>query len=474
MKIKPDIGKYVVYASSYCKLDSNVNTGGGTNETKIIQNILDKALEWGRLHFIVDGAALVCGLKVHSNTTIECLDKECGFYLADGSDDHLISNSNFSTTDFTTCNVTLKGGYYNHNGVNQSMTVPVEKIFPKRECCNNFTTAFKFFGIKNLRIEGVTLANQRRYCIFMGNWENVFIENFNMPLPILVRESNQDGIHLHSPGKNLVLKNIYGRAGDDFIALNTDEGNKTESISDVTIDGVFLDGATQGIRLLCRERGSLENVYINNIHGTVDSFGFYINPWFDSTLEMGEDKPLEDYVQKTPDFEGYSGKYKNVTIQNVNLVMKNPTYTYNQQSLFCLGGDIENLKIQNVSVSSDQPDFRLVTVREGHGRPYPQRKGLSPTKIENLTVDGIVLKGTSEDVAFNMPFAVEAISQVENLTVKNVYAKTAKTQSSFITVTEPASVGTLRLQGATIKGFKDAVEIKGKCENLKVSDIEIK
>jgi len=40
-----DNGRYVVYASSYAKLDSSVIDGGGTDDTEALQAILDKALE---------------------------------------------------------------------------------------------------------------------------------------------------------------------------------------------------------------------------------------------------------------------------------------------------------------------------------------------------------------------------------------------------------------------------------------------
>ena len=75
-----------IYASDIAKLDSSVINGGGTDVTDLLQAVLDKAPEYGRLHLIMDGAALVRGLKVHDNTTIECMDKSCGFYLADNSD----------------------------------------------------------------------------------------------------------------------------------------------------------------------------------------------------------------------------------------------------------------------------------------------------------------------------------------------------------------------------------------------------
>lgn len=74
MKIK------TIIASQVATLDSNVYTGGGTDVTKELQAALDEALVCGGVHLIMDGAALISGLKVHSNTTIECLSRDCGFF----------------------------------------------------------------------------------------------------------------------------------------------------------------------------------------------------------------------------------------------------------------------------------------------------------------------------------------------------------------------------------------------------------
>ena len=101
MEIKASLGKYTVYASDYCKLDSDVFEGGGTNETEILQAILNKAKEWGRVKLIMDGAALISGLTIYSNTTIECLDGSCGFFLESGSDNAILRNAEFSKTEYT-------------------------------------------------------------------------------------------------------------------------------------------------------------------------------------------------------------------------------------------------------------------------------------------------------------------------------------------------------------------------------------
>ena len=67
-------------ASEFAVLDSNVYHGGGTDSTKALQAILDKASENEGVRLIMDGAALVSQLELSSNTVIECLTKDCGFY----------------------------------------------------------------------------------------------------------------------------------------------------------------------------------------------------------------------------------------------------------------------------------------------------------------------------------------------------------------------------------------------------------
>ena len=83
------------YASERAKLDSNVHSGGGTDDTQALQAILDIADENTGVRLIMDGAALVSSLQVSSNTTIECLSKDCGFYQIDQTNKAIVTNKNW-------------------------------------------------------------------------------------------------------------------------------------------------------------------------------------------------------------------------------------------------------------------------------------------------------------------------------------------------------------------------------------------
>ena len=55
-----------IYASQAgAKLNSNVATGGGTDDTVALQTGLDRARDGGGVRLIMDGAALVTTLRRH-------------------------------------------------------------------------------------------------------------------------------------------------------------------------------------------------------------------------------------------------------------------------------------------------------------------------------------------------------------------------------------------------------------------------
>ena len=73
--------------------DSNLTSGGGTNDTAVIQTALNGSYPGGLL-LIQDGVSLVTGLNIGSNTELRCSNQNCGFYLANLSNRSLIRNVN--------------------------------------------------------------------------------------------------------------------------------------------------------------------------------------------------------------------------------------------------------------------------------------------------------------------------------------------------------------------------------------------
>jgi len=396
-----------VYASEFACMDSDVIHGGGTDDTEALQAVLDKALEWGRLHLIVDGAALIRGLVVHSNTTIECMDKSCGFFLADDSNCAVLRNSNYGYDAIHTHNVTLLGGTYNHNCLHQAHDVfsddPAEILInmPERYVNENnrhVVVALEFIGIENLTIKDLTVRDQRTYAFTIGNFRHVHIENTYIELENEILFGNQDGFHFFGPGQFLTLRNIGGRTQDDFMNIGPDERDGFSSITDVLVDGVILDNAYQGIRLLSRGTGLLDRVTVRNVTGTYRCYGFYIDPWYISDT-MGN---FGNIVFENIDLRPGSNPYEDTPYSN-------PTF------LFSIGGDIESMTLRNIHWYHPYDDRTVFYI----GYPFHDPAYLPEQKprIGSMLIDGFQAyhkDETGEDICY---FMVRGL--IERLTVRD-------------------------------------------------------
>jgi len=428
----------ILIAGDYAALDSNVYSGGGADDTAALQALLDKAPEWGGLHLIMNGAALVSGLRIHSNTTIECLNRDCGFFLKARSNNAVIENYNRNFDEIQDRNITLLGGTYNHNCAGQDHHIPgIDPAFnEKMREINAFeqditlVIAMRFIGVENLTLRDLTIRNQRSWTMVAANWKHVVMENITIDLPEKRKGENQDGFHFWGPGQFLSLRNIKGDAGDDFIALAPDEHDMVSDITDVLIDGVFLDHADQGIRLLCRGTGRLDRVTIRNMTGTYRSYGFYIDPWFNDKTK---------------------GNYGDILFENIDLRPEEPNYNYRPPFLFQIGGHIEHLTFRNIRDHFSENQRVLFEI----SGPFPKRKeGRELSFIETLTVDGLSI--LRKDGLSIPPFNVD--SKIGRMILRNIDISCGKTETPLVTFGPYGRVDTLAVNGLIAEGLRKLVD----------------
>ena len=197
----PQQGRRIVIASQAgAKLDSHVETGGGTEDTAALQAVLDKAIEWGSLHLIMDGAALTAGLRVHANTTIECLNPSCGFFHKANTNQPVLSNANPRYVgERIDKNITLLGGTYNNNCRDQVHHYDVDEAARATtpECFGKtrWNITLEFLGVENFTMRDVTIRDQRTFAMLMANFYRVTCENIYIDLPNGTDAQNQDGLH---------------------------------------------------------------------------------------------------------------------------------------------------------------------------------------------------------------------------------------------------------------------------------------
>lgn len=446
-----------IYASDYAKLDSNVYTGGGTDDTEVLQSLLDKALEWGRLKLVLDGAALVRGLKVHSNTTIECMNKGCGLYLADGANVSVLTNSNHSYEDRKTHNISLLGGTYNHNCLHQEHDVPADVPFVEgEEVSRRWVLAMEFVGVENLTVRDVTIRDQRTFAFTVGNFRHVNIENTFFELDHEIPMGNQDGFHFWGPGQFLTMRNIGGKTEDDFMNIGPDERDCVSSITDVLIDGVFLDSAWQGIRLLSRGTGLLDRVTIKNVTGTYSCYGFYINPWM---------------VDKT------MGNFGNILFENIDLRPEKsqvaPEYEKTHPTfLFSIGGDIESLAFKNVSWYKSGDKRHIFQLGCPFHLPFLPFEDKKP-RIKNLLIDGLKIiedEGCDNNTEYMMARGI--IDRMALRDIDIVRPECDKESGVLLRTWDDAEIGKITLDRADIENLDTVFDFtEGKVKKVILNNV---
>ncbi len=427
-------GEYL--ASDFAVLDSDVLKGGGADDTAALQAVLDKALDGEKVTLVMDGAALITGLIIHDNTTVKCINPSCGFYLVDGAGNALFRNGRASFTappEKRNRNISFIGGTYNHNAANQEHTVPskpdektIYTDLQGNPSALKDVKCLELYGVENLLIKGVTIRNQTTFALLLANFERAAIENVDVILDDYKYANNQDGLHFWGPGRFLTLRNIRGSSGDDFIALAPDERDGVSSITDVDIDGIALDNADQGIRLLCRGKGRLDRVLIKNVTGAFRGLGFIVTPWM----------------------EGEGGNYGSIIFDTIDLVCDRKQYDPDPV-LFRVAGNVESLTIKNVHYHG-RLAHDLLQLGGSYTGDGPA-EGSMPSRIGQLYLEDVYIRGDE-----NVHDYIKVRGEVESLFVRNVQITGCRPESGFIEKAYPQS----RINDLRITGFlSDSVSL---------------
>lgn len=275
-------------------LDTDLMTGGGTDDTAVLQAALDRAADGSPVHLVLDGAARVSGLDVYGGTTIEGV-AGAGLYLADGSDRAVLRNAHRSRDAATDRRIVLRGLFVNGNRAGQTAA---GSWGPQVDTNGAFKSGIEMFGVDDLTIERITVWNQRSFGIWIATATNVTIRDVTVDAnfapypgtesPEVQRayldgfRSNLDGIHVNGPARHILMERIRVRSEDDAIALNANDMMSDDMtlademgphigqgpITDVVIRDVVFDDAIQGFRLLSSDQ-RIDRVLIENVSGGI-------------------------------------------------------------------------------------------------------------------------------------------------------------------------------------------------------------
>jgi len=382
------LGAVVLASTAGAALDSNLSSGGGTDDTAALQKLLDTAKTGRGVHLIIDGPALVSGLNVYGNTTIECTAGG-GFYLKDDSDRALLRNAHRSRGAVTDEHITLRGCFLNGNRNGQRRNFG-HLMGERQEADGTVKSTLQLFGVNHLTVDRVFLWDCRAFCAQFANAKFMTIRDVTVdanfpPYPEAanaaeqrkyldaIPRSNVDGLHFHGPIQYLTMNSLKLRTEDDALSFTANEFKDDITrdnalgpyvgqgpITDVIISNVMLMDALQGIRLLSSTE-RIDRFVVSNVTGTVRHRMAIISPFTAASrgnvgsvsfshvhvdqLRAGNWRELyQDWYQKRSDLsKGWDMDEEG------------------EAPIFSLNGNIESLTVNEVSTKAinDRPIIRV-------------------------------------------------------------------------------------------------------------------
>ncbi len=269
---------------------------GMHDDTAAIQAMLDQC---GTVR-IPDGCYLISKtLIIHSHTHL-LLSPHAVLRLADNANCALLDNDGLYS-DETNVNITIEGGIWDGNHIAQTrQKIPNEglpgdenedKACQKQTYISNayLLLMVRLVHTERLKVKNLTFKNPTTFAIHIADCRYFSVENITLDYELSLL--NMDGIHIQGPARFGSVKNIYGNANDDHVALCANGTIRSEithgDIEDVDIDGIYCDNGYTGVRLLSRG-DAIRNIRITNIHG---EFRFYALS-FTHHYPVREDKPI--------------------------------------------------------------------------------------------------------------------------------------------------------------------------------------
>ena len=367
-------GLTLLASHSGAALNSNLLSGGGIDDTGSLQRVLDQAKDGRPVHLIIDGPALVRGLDVYGNTTIECIEGG-GLYLKPNSSRAIIRNSHRSRTTISDEHITIRGCFLNgdHDHQPGSSGTPANQ-----EADGTFITGLQFLGVNDLTIEDTTLWNCRAFGAWISNADRITIRNVLVdhggPLDIDMHYANTDGLHFTGPVRYLTIDDVKLRTGDDGLAFNANDSAADDMtvhndmgpyvgqgpITDVAVNNVVLIDAANAIRFLSSNE-RIDRIVISNVTGTLNGNAFAtISHYMSPSLGNIGSILLDNIAVHPSDHDPKISLEWSAIVKGANKAV-NDEFNGGVSDFISVNARVENLVLRNFStkVTDARPIIRI-------------------------------------------------------------------------------------------------------------------
>ncbi len=336
---------------------------------------LNAALSGGNVQLIVDGQyGLSSSLILYSNTAVSCLPG-MGFIMQKNSNAPVLTNAHqnapttlsgtggYVVSNISDHNIKVEGCTLNANSL-QAVTGP--NMFSVQHTVNPRTGIFvvgvHFVGVDNLLFDHNEVYDSGTFAAFFSNVTCARVTNnyVHQPKPLTAFKFT-DGLHFIGPDSFLWIQNNRVNAGDDSIALNADDGNRTGSgdpnyansqfpgvewgwITDAHIDNNTLDYSYFGLRIYSATE-LIDRVSVTNTSGTLCGTAASLQ----ALAKLGH------------------GNFGKISIDGWTLQTDGTCDSYKLPYNFLVSSDYVNLQISNVSIANPGASWPVYTQTRGEG-----------------------------------------------------------------------------------------------------------
>ena len=277
----------VVYLSK-----ASIVADGATDQTTALQTIYNTNSAGGSLEVVNDltGVVYTGTLTVYANTTTRTLPggkwklktNAQGPLFKNATPRRSIPTALLAPTD---SNIKFFGGYFDGNNRGFSANGTSTGF---ANSSSQYISIFHLYGVSNLVMEDIETYDPPTYGVHCANIVNGSFRNIRGTIPSITGLGN-DTMHFNGPVSYITVKDLYSKTNDDALPFNLCDNHVNNSGAalspdpfggfvgfgdgtDILVDGVMLDGNSQGIRVLVGNGVRADRVTIRNIKGTCTSF----------------------------------------------------------------------------------------------------------------------------------------------------------------------------------------------------------
>lgn len=205
-------------------------------------------------------------------------------------------------------------------------------------------------NVRHVTVKNITVRRSKAFAIHLGIARDFIVDGVKLD------NHERDGVHVHGPSSDGVIRNVRGNSHDDTVALNAwDWSNYIPTygpIHHVIIENISGAPASirsaDSIRLLPGVKRFADGTTLNctisdvTIRNVTDirEFKFYDQP----NLELGRDK----------DFSLELGKLKSITLQNL---------TFTRPGVIQIATEAQGIHVDDVNLHfTPSPAFKLIEI----------------------------------------------------------------------------------------------------------------